>query len=117
MNKSKLNKLGFNQLNGLVFCYKNKNLEGDAESLNLEEAENKLRATVKEYQERLFDVRGESVVLNEQLKSRKQQLSELTERVARLKAKLASVEKQSVQISQSQAREKEQLQLVLQVLS
>jgi hypothetical protein len=83
----------------------------------LEDAENKLRATVKEYQERLFDVRGESVVLNEQLKSRKEQLSELTERVARLKAKLASVEKQSVQISQSQAREKEQLQLVMQVLS
>ena len=83
----------------------------------LEEAENKLRSTVKEYQEQLFDVRGESVVLNEQLKSRKQQLSELTERVARLKAKLASVEKQSLQISQSQAREKEQLQLVMQVLS
>ena len=83
----------------------------------LEEAENKLRATVKDYQERLFDVRGESVVLNEQLKSRKQQLSELTERVARLKAKLASVEKQSVQISQSEAREKKQLQLVMQVLS
>ena len=83
----------------------------------LEEAENKLRSTVKEYQELLFDVRGESVVLNEQLKSRKQQLSELTERVARLKAKLASVEKQSAQISQSEAREKEQLQLVMQVLS
>jgi len=83
----------------------------------LEEAENKLRATVKEYQERLFDVRGESVVLNEQLKSRKEQLSELTERVARLKAKLASIEKQSVQISQSEAREKKQLQLVMQVLS
>jgi len=83
----------------------------------LEEAENKLRATVKDYQEHLFDVRGESVVLNEQLKSRKQQLSELTERVARLKAKLASIEKQSVQISQSEAREKKQLQLVMQVLS
>jgi len=83
----------------------------------LEEAENKLRSTVKEYQEQLFDVRGESVVLNEQLKSRKQQLSELTERVARLKAKLAGVEKQSVQISQSEAREKQQLQLVMQVLS
>ncbi len=83
----------------------------------LEEAENKLRATVKAYQQQLFDVRGESVVLNQQLKSRKQQLSELTERVARLKAKLASVEKQAQQISQSQAREKEQLQLVMQVLS
>ena len=37
--------------------------------------------------------------------------------MARLKAKLASVEKQSVQISQSEAREKEQLQLVMQILS
>jgi hypothetical protein len=83
----------------------------------LEEAENQLMGSVKDYQERLFEIRGESVVLDERLKSRKQQLSELTERVARLKAKLASVAKQSSQLSQSQSREKEQLQLVLQVLS
>lgn len=83
----------------------------------LEEAEKRLRAAVKTYQTELFDLRGESVVLNEQLQSRKEQLSELTERVARLKAKLASVDKQSMQLSQSQSREKEQLQLVLQVLT
>ena len=83
----------------------------------LEEAENQLLESVKDYQERLFEIRGESVVLDERLKSRKEQLSELTERVARLKAKLASVSKQSNQLSQSQSREKEQLQLVLQVLS
>lgn len=83
----------------------------------LEEAENKLRSSVKEFQQQLFDVRGESVVLNKELKSRKEQLSELNERVARLKAKLASVEKQAVKISQSEAREKEQLQLVMQVLT
>ena len=83
----------------------------------LEEAENQLMGSVKDYQERLFEIRGESVVLDERLKSRKQQLSELTERVARLKAKLASVAKQSSQLSQSQSREKEQLQLDLQVLS
>tara|TARA_B110000046_G_scaffold185837_1_gene229721 strand:- start:4109 stop:5098 length:990 start_codon:yes stop_codon:yes gene_type:complete len=83
----------------------------------LEEAENQLMGSVKDYQERLFEIRGESVVLDERLKSRQQQLSELTERVARLKAKLASVAKQSSQLSQSQSREKEQLQLVLQVLS
>ncbi len=83
----------------------------------LEEAENQLLGSVKDYQERLFEIRGESVVLDERLKSRKEQLSELTERVARLKAKLASVSKQSNQLSQSQSREKEQLQLVLQVLS
>ena len=83
----------------------------------LEEAEEALRGTVKEFQEQLFDVRGESVVLNDQLKSRKQQLSELTERVARLKAKLASVDKQALTISLSQARETEQLQLVMQILT
>ena len=83
----------------------------------LEEAEKALRGTVKEFQQQLFDVRGESVVLNDQLKSRKQQLSELTERVARLKAKLASVDKQAQTISLSQTRETEQLQLVMQILT
>ena len=83
----------------------------------LEEAENALRGTVKEFQQQLFDVRGESVTLNEQLKSRKQQLSELNERVARLKSKLASVETQAKKMSLSQSREKEQLQLVMQVLT
>jgi hypothetical protein len=83
----------------------------------LEEAEEALRGTVKEFQQQLFDVRGESVVLNTELKSRKQQLSELTERVARLKAKLASVDKQAQTISLSQARETEQLQLVMQILT
>ena len=83
----------------------------------LEEAENQLLGSVKDYQERLFKIRGEAVMLDERLKSRKEQLSELTERIARLKAKLASVAKQSSQLSQSQSREKEQLQLVLQVLS
>ena len=83
----------------------------------LEEAEEALRGTVKEFQQQLFDVRGESVVLNDQLKSRKEQLSELIERVARLKAKLASVDKQALTISLSQARETEQLQLVMQILT
>jgi hypothetical protein len=83
----------------------------------LEEAEKALRGTVKQFQQQLFDVRGESVVLNDALKSRKQQLSELTERVARLKAKLASVDKQALTISLSQARETEQLQLVMQILT
>ena len=83
----------------------------------LEEAEEALRGTVKEFQQQLFDVRGESVVLNDQLKSRKEQLSELIERVARLKAKLASVDKQATTISLSQARETEQLQLVMQILT
>ena len=47
------------------------------------------------------------------LKSRKEQLSELEERVARLKAQLASVEKQSREIAQSVIVEEEQLRLAL----
>jgi hypothetical protein len=83
----------------------------------LEEAEKQLLGSVKDYQEKLFDIRGEAVILDRRLKSRQEQLSDLNERIARLKEKLASVAKQSNQLSQSQSREKEQLQLVLQVLS
>lgn len=83
----------------------------------LEQLETELKGSVAQLQERLFSIRGESVVLNDQLKSRKEQLSDLTERVARLKAQLASVEKQAKKVSLSESREKEQLQLALQVLS
>ncbi|NIP17270.1 MAG: VWA domain-containing protein [Xanthomonadales bacterium] len=83
----------------------------------LEETERQLQGTVKELQERLFDIRGEAVVLNEEMKSRREQLSELTDRVARLRAQLASVEKQSDDLAQSRVLEQEQLKLALQVLT
>ena len=83
----------------------------------LEDGERQLQGSVRDYQERLFDIRGETIILDERLKSRKQQLSDLTERIARLQEKLASVAKQSSQLSQSQATEKQKLQLVLQVLT
>ncbi len=83
----------------------------------LEEAERSLQTIVRQLTEKLFDTRGEAVVLNEALKSRKEQLSELEQRVARLKAQLASVEKQSKEIAQSKIVEEEQLRLALQVLT
>ncbi len=83
----------------------------------LEEAEQSLQTVVRELTEKLFDTRGEAVVLNEELKSRKEQLSDLDQRVARLKAQLASVEKQSREIAQSKIVEEEQLKLALQVLT
>lgn len=83
----------------------------------LQEAEENLQAVVRELTEKLFDARGESVVLSEELKSRKEQLSDLEQRVARLKAQLASVEKQSREIAQSKIVEEEQLRLALQVLT
>jgi hypothetical protein len=83
----------------------------------LQEAEQNLQAVVRELTEKLFDARGESVVLSEELKSRKEQLSDLEQRVARLRAQLASVEKQSREIAQSTIVEEEQLRLAVQVLS
>ena len=83
----------------------------------LQEAEEVLQAEVRELTEQLFDARGESVVLAEELKSRKEPLSDLEERVARLKAQLASQEKQSKEIAQSKIVEEERLQLALQVLT
>jgi hypothetical protein len=83
----------------------------------LEAAERQLQGSVKELRERLFDIRGDAVVLSEEMKSRKEQLSDLTERVARLRATLASVEKQTDQVSQSVITEEEQLRLALQVLT
>jgi len=83
----------------------------------LEEAENQLQGSVKEMQERLFDIRGEAVVLNEEFTSRKEQLSEIEDRVARLKAQLASVEAQSNDIANTRVQETQQLRLALQVLT
>jgi hypothetical protein len=83
----------------------------------LQEAEQGLQVIVRELTEELFDTRGEAVVLNDKLKSRKEQLSDLEERVARLKAQLASVDKQSTEIAQSRIVEEEQLRLALQVLT
>ncbi|MDX1555183.1 MAG: hypothetical protein R3212_04085, partial [Xanthomonadales bacterium] len=84
---------------------------------SLQQAEQDLMAQVKQLTEHLFEVRGETVVLNEELKSRKEQLSDLKERVARLKATLASVEKQSEEIAQSKAIEEKELELAVQVLT
>jgi len=83
----------------------------------LKEAEQGLKSVVQELTENLLEARGESVVLSKELKSRKEQLSELEERVARLKAQLASVDKQSDEIAQSKIVEEEQLRLALQVLT
>lgn len=83
----------------------------------LQQAEAELMAQVQQMTEHLFEVRGETVVLNEEMKSRKEQLSDLQARVARLKETLASVEKQSKEIAQSKAIEEKDLELALQVLT
>ena len=73
--------------------------------------------SIEQKQKALFNVRGEARELDKRLKSRQEQLSELNQRIARLKEQLASVSKQAAELAQSQSEEKQNLQLVLQVLT
>jgi len=82
----------------------------------LESAE-PLDGSVKELQDSLFAIRGETTVLNRDLKSIEEQLSEHDERIARLRAQLASVDKQQSAPAQVDTTEKEELTLALQILS
>ena len=79
--------------------------------------ESNLIESIEQKQKALFNVRGEARELDERLKSRQEQLSELNQRIARLKEQLASVSKQATELAQSQSEEKQNLQLVLQVLT
>ena len=81
------------------------------------ELESNLIESIEQKQKALFNVRGETRELDERLKSRQEQLSELNQRIARLKEQLASVSKQASELAQSQSEEKQNLQLVLQVLT
>ena len=81
------------------------------------ELESNLIESIEQKQKALFNVRGEARELDERLKSRQEQLSELNQRIARLKEQLASVSKQAAELAQSQSEEKQNLQLVLQVLT
>ena len=81
------------------------------------ELESNLIESIEQKQKALFNVRGEARELDKRLKSRQEQLSELNQRIARLKEHLASVSKQAAELAQSQSEEKQNLQLVLQVLT
>ena len=81
------------------------------------ELESNLIESIEQKQKALFNVRGEARELDKRLKSRQEQVSELNQRIARLKEQLASVSKQAAELAQSQSEEKQNLQLVLQVLT
>jgi len=81
------------------------------------ELESNLIESIEQKQKALFNVRGEARELDKRLKSRQEQLSVLNQRIARLKEQLASVSKQAAELAQSQSEEKQNLQLVLQVLT
>ena len=58
---------------------------------------------VKRLQEELFQIRGEATVLNRDLNARKEQLSEWTQRVAKLRSRLADLSAQQENLSDESA--------------
>jgi len=76
-----------------------------------------LDGKVRELQESLFTIRGDTAILDQQLKSVEEQLSEFDERIARLREQLASADKQQDAVAQVDTTEKEELTLALQVLT
>lgn len=81
------------------------------------EAAMPLDGQVKQMQESLFAIRGETRVLNRELRRVEEQISAMDERIARLRAQLASVEKQQDAVAQVDTTEKEELTLALQILT
>jgi hypothetical protein len=87
------------------------------ESTAFESVEQPLEGSVDELQQQLFQIRGETTVLNRSLKSREEQLSEFQLRIARLQEELASVRRQRDAIAQVDTSERDKLTLAQQILS
>jgi hypothetical protein len=87
------------------------------ESTAFESVEQPLEGSVAELQQQLFQIRGETTVLNRALKSREEQLSDLQLRIAKLQEELASVRRQQDAIAQVDTTEKDKLTLAQQVLT
>lgn len=87
------------------------------ESTAFESVEQPLKGSVAELQQQLFQIRGETTILNRSLKTREEQLSELQLRIAKLQEDLASVRRQKDAIAQIDSTEKDKLTLALQVLT
>ena len=83
----------------------------------LEESENQLEGLVKESTEQLFEIRGEADKINQELKAKQAQLSEIIERIARTKSELAAVDAQANKEAQASTTEEDELRLALQILS
>ena len=86
----------------------------------IENAESDPTAVVAELQEQLFDIRGETRVVNNDLNARQEQLSSIKERVARLRRDLSDVQgefQSSQQLSQERTEEIGELSLSQQLLT
>lgn len=87
------------------------------ESTAFEKVDQPMEGSVAELQQQLFKIRGETTVLNRNLKSRQEQLSNLRLRIAKLQDELASVKRQRDAVAQVDTTEKDKLTLAMQVLT
>src|SRR5690606_33422612 len=61
-------------------------------SPQIEQAQEELQGQLLKLQEELFDIRGQTDILNRDLQARQQQLAEARERIARLQGDLSKVQ-------------------------
>ncbi len=71
-----------------------------AEPMLIEQVRADLTAVVKDLQEQLHEIRGETAVLNRQLEGRREQISETRQRIARLQGDLSALQGQFAASSQ-----------------
>ena len=81
------------------------------------ESGEELQGSLRDLQQQLFEVRGEAAVLNRELQSKQEQLSDHHQRIARLQAQLASLERQYRAVAEVDTTERDELTLALQVLT
>lgn len=73
--------------------------------------------SVEALQAQLFDVRADARVLNLELTSKQEQLSDLRDNIARLRERLANLERQQDAVADVDTTERDELTLALQILS
>lgn len=73
--------------------------------------------SVEALQAQLFDVRADARVLNMELTSKQEQLSDLRDNIARLRERLASLDRQQDAVADVDTTERDELTLALQILS
>lgn len=87
------------------------------DSTAFETVEQPIEGSVAELQQQLFKIRGETTILNRDLTSREEQISDIRLRIAKLQEELSSVRRQRNAVAQVDTTEKDKLALAQQILT
>ena len=74
-----------------------------AEPLLIEEVREDLTSLVRDLNEQVHELRGETAVLNRELRGRREQVSETKDRIARLQADLSAIQGEFAASAQDEA--------------